>query len=440
MDDASRIVIGIISILILLNLKSFVTMCEVAIGLVNTKKIKKIAKENRNAKMLLNITKDRNRLVISLAVFKALILTIMAVIVAFVLYSPLNDVLYSYSNNGNVSNISAIAIIMLAAIVLLIVFGEQTPKKVALKNGEKIALKFSYVLRFIIIIFTPIYVLCNLIIILMSKIFRLSIDNENKVVTEEEILLMVDAADETGIIEETQKEMLNNIFDFDDLLISDVMTHRTNVVGVDINTPVKDLVSEVFNHGFSRVLVYDKSIDNIVGVIHVKDLLVLINDNDSKQQIAEDYMREIMYIPETNHCLELLKEFIATKTQIAVAVDEYGGTAGIVSMEDLLEAIVGNIQDEYDNDIEDIIKKSNSRYEIMGDADPEEVFEELGVTLSEENSSYDTMSGLIVDLLGYFPTDEKDLKVDYENITFKIVSTEAQRIVKLEAFVKTLQS
>ena len=176
----------------------------------------------------------------------------------------------------------------------------------------------------------------------LSKLFGASRGN----VTEEEILMMVDAGNETGVIEEHEREMINNIFEFDDLAIDGVMTHRTDITAVNSNALVSEVVGIALESGFSRIPVYEESIDRIVGIICVKDLLCLVGDAAADEKDIKTFMREIICLPQTLPCREAFKRLTAKKMHMAVIIDEYGGTAGIVTMEDMLEAIVGNIQDE----------------------------------------------------------------------------------------------
>lgn len=247
--------------------------------------------------------------------------------------------------------------------------------------------------------------------------------------------MMVDAVNETGGIEESQAEMISNIFEFDDLEIGDVMTHRTDVIAVEINSPVKYAVELAINEGFSRIPVFEDNIDNICGVIFAKDLLKLALSENAEKMELKDFLREIKYVPESNSCGELFEYFTSQKNHIAVVVDEYGGTAGIVTMEDILESIVGNIQDEYDDEDEEIQEITPNTFDILGSADPEEVIEILGKRLPDD-ADYDTIGGFVTDLLGYIPDDGQTPKVSWDNIEFSVIKTKDKRIEKLRAVIK----
>ena len=243
-------------------------------------------------------------------------------------------------------------------------------------------------------------------------------------VTQDDIMSMVDAGNEYGSLEDESAQMINNVFEFGDMVASDVMTHRTNIVGVEMESSLDDIVFIALEKGFSRIPVYKESIDAIIGIVIVKDLLCLVgNDNKDKLKIS-DFLREVVYVPESCSCSDAFKFLTNLKSGMGVVVDEYGGTAGIITLEDIIESIMGDIEDEYDEEIELIIPRNGGAYEVNGEADPEEVLELFGYQL-EENHEYDTIAGFVTDLLGYIPEEEGEHpKVRYKDIMFKVKSVE----------------
>jgi len=436
MDDGSRLFFGLLLVILFLSIKGFFTACEKAVIEVNDTKIKRQAETDIKSRNLLNIISQPNKLLTSLSVFKELTTVVVAIIVAVTLYAPLKEKLNFFEISQTATSVIAILIIVLITTLVLVVFGDSIPKKLAMKNTEVFALNVSGTLKWLMIALSPLTKLIAIFTFIFGKLLGFSVNSSPDAVTEEEILMMVDAVNETGIIEESQKNMINNIFEFDDLEVSDVMTHRTDLIAVEKNTEIRELASLAVSEGFSRIPIFENSIDNIIGVVYVKDLLTLIGQNDCTERSTAEFVRDIMYVPQTNHCGELLKEFTSIKVQIAVVVDEYGGTAGIVTMEDLLEAIVGNIQDEYDDEVEDIIKISDTEYEVSGTADPDLVLEEMGLSLPDEHN-YDTIGGFVIDLLGHIPDENECPSVDFENITLTVLSTEEKRIVKLKVTLNT---
>lgn len=238
--------------------------------------------------------------------------------------------------------------------------------------------------------------------------------------TEDDIRSLVDAGAESGEIENSSVELINNVFEFGDLKVSDIMTHRVNIAAVDENASVDDIVYLALEEGFSRIPVFRESIDDVVGIIIVKDLLCLVGKEDPDNYRAKDFIRDVVFLPESCPCDEAFKQLTETKSGIAVAVDEYGGTAGIITAEDLIESVMGNIQDEYDDEELKIKQIGNEKYRIDGDSDPDDVLELFGYSLPEDHE-YDTIAGFVTDLLGYIPEDtEKTPHVDYEDVRFVV--------------------
>ena len=257
-------------------------------------------------------------------------------------------------------------------------------------------------------------------------------------VTEDEVLDLVDALakdEEEGGIEEDSAQMISNVFEFAGLTAGDVMTHRTSIVGVDINTiTLDDLIYLALDMGFSRIPVYEDSVDKIIGIIIVKDLLCLIGKPDLSDFNTRDFVRDVSFIPEACSCSDTFKTLTKMKAGMAVVVDEYGGTAGIVTLEDIIEAVMGNIQDEYDDEKAEITRLDENTYEVLGDADPDDVFALFGVTLPEDHE-YETIAGFVTDKLGYIPegTDIMPPAVEYEGVKLVVTMVEDRNILKIRA-------
>ena len=257
-------------------------------------------------------------------------------------------------------------------------------------------------------------------------------------VTEDEVLDLVDALakdEEEGGIEEDSAQMISNVFEFAGLTAGDVMTHRTSIVGVDINTiTLDDLIYLALDMGFSRIPVYEDSVDKIIGIIIVKDLLCLIGKPDLSDFNTRDFVRDVSFIPEACSCSDTFKTLTKMKAGMAVVVDEYGGTAGIVTLEDIIEAVMGNIQDEYDDEKAEITRIDENTYDVLGDADPDDVFALFGVTLPEDHD-YETIAGFVTDKLGYIPegADIMPPAVEYEGVKLVVTMVEDRNILKIRA-------
>ena len=256
-------------------------------------------------------------------------------------------------------------------------------------------------------------------------------------VTEEDLLSMVDDA-EDDVIDEERKEMIANIVELDDVTAGDIMTHRTQLVSVEDTATTGEAVHLAAANGVSRLPVYHKNIDDIVGILHVKDLLAVWDEDDRSGRSVPDYMRAPMFVPESCPAQELLVQFKLRHTQVAVVVDEYGGTSGLVTMEDVLEEIVGSIQDEFDNEEEEIVPFEGGVYAVGG-ADLEDVFDAMDVEMPEheeggddEVEDIDSVGGLVVDRLGRIPAPGEEVEVEYGGLVFRVVSASDRRIGRVK--------
>ena len=251
--------------------------------------------------------------------------------------------------------------------------------------------------------------------------------------TEEEIKQLVDEDEQVGELEVSQRQMINNIFQFDDINAGDIMTHRTDIEAIEDNTSLSDVASVAIKMGFSRIPVYHEDLDNIVGILYVKDLLKFIGSKISADENLKDYIREPVFVPETIACGKLFAKMTETRIQIAIVVDEYGGTAGLVTMEDVLESIVGNIQDEYDDEEEEIEKIDEKTYTFDGSTDIEDAEKILETKIPE--GDYDTIAGFIINLLGFLPSgkEEEPIEVEFGNIKFTVLKVEDRRIELIKA-------
>ena len=251
--------------------------------------------------------------------------------------------------------------------------------------------------------------------------------------TEEEIKQLVDEDENVGELEVSQRQMINNIFEFDALTAGDRMTPRTDIEAVNSDASLADAAALAIKEGFSRIPVYNDDLDNIAGIIYVKDLLKFIGTKISADENLKDYIRSPLFVPETIACGKLFARMTETRIQLAIVVDEYGGTAGLVTMEDILESIVGNIQDEYDDEEEEIEQIDEYTYTFDGATDIEDVSEILGITIPD--GDYDTVAGFVINLLGFLPTgkEENPISIRFENITFTVLKAEDRRIELVKA-------
>lgn len=420
-SDGSRHIYLILLIIFTL-LKCFYAACEYADIEVSDSKIKSAAEKDKKYLGLAKLIEKPSRLILTFSTARTVFTILIAV---------LSVIFVSHNTDGLKSLLLAAATVACVAVSITAVT-EILPKKLVSKNIESFALNTVLPVRVLMVVMSPFSAVSYAIAAVFCFIFRVPLKSGKDVVTEEEILMMVDAGNETGVIEESQREMINNIFEFGDSVVSEVMTHRKDICAADVESKIGDIVYLAINEGYSRIPVYEETVDSIIGIINVKDLLCLVGCEHSEDFTVRQFMRKVMYIPETCKCADAFENMTKTKSQLAVVVDEYGGTAGIVSMEDLLEEIVGNIQDEYDDEKAEIVKISEGVYTISGDTSPGDAEEALGIELPEEHN-YDTMSAFVVDLLGRIPDEDEAPSVKYGDYEFTVLLTEDNWISKIKA-------
>lgn len=433
--DPGSIIIKIVTLFALIFVNAFFSMSEMAIVTLNDNKIDKMAEQgNKKAKQIKKLTENTSSFLSTIQIGVTLAGFLTSATAAQSFAEMLSNAIEKTSvvdiiPVGIISGFSTVVITLIMSYFSL-VLGELVPKKIAMNKPEKMAFMAAPILVFVAKVTKP---LVKFLAFSTNSVLRLiGIDPhaDEEVVTEEEIRMMVDVGGEKGVIEDTQIEMINNIFEFDDIDVADIMTHRTDMVCVDEDEPLAEAVKLSIENGFSRIPVYKEDPDNIIGIVYIKDFLKYVGTNLPKTKTVKDMMRPAYYVPETKRCGELFTEMTEKRVQMAVVVDEYGGTAGIVTLEDLLESIVGNIQDEYDHEDEEISIINDTTFEVEGITDIEEVEEHTGKTFPD--GDYDTIGGYIISVLGFLPEDGQMNEVQFQNVKFTVLNVEDRRIGKVK--------
>lgn len=329
-------------------------------------------------------------------------------------------------------NITAVFGGFAAAAVFGPVIAFQLPKRLARKNPEKTLALLLKPIYCVIWIFTP---FCRLVIFitdLLLRVFGIDPKKADDSVTEEEIRQMVEEGEETGVIPETEKVMINNIFEFNDTAVSRIMTHRTDVVAVRYDSSYEDILKIASEEGYSRIPVYEENLDNIKGILHIKSLLSLKKDETNEFDIDE-FMIKPYFVPQAKLANELFFDMQKNKSHMAVVVDEYGGTAGIVTMEDLIESVLGSIQDEYDDEESGVEVIDENTFYADGTEPMNTVCEFADIELSdenEENFATDTLGGFLIKLMDKMPVPGE--RVMFESAVFEIVDADDKKINKVK--------
>ena len=326
---------------------------------------------------------------------------------------------------GTIMGISTVVITLIMSYFSL-VFGELVPKRIAMQKAETLSFAFIGVLRVVAVVTKPFVKLLSVSTNLVVRLFGVDPHADEENVTEEEIRMMVDVGEEKGVIEGVQKDMINNIFEFDDITAEDIMTPRTDVEALEADEAIEEALRIGVDEGYSRVPVYEEDIDHVIGVLYIKDLLPYVGQKLPQDVSLRHLVRDTYFVPGTKRCGELFSEMTEKHIQMAMVVDEYGGLAGIVTMEDLLESIVGNIQDEFDHEEDEVTALGDHIFDVDGAIDMEELGELLDVKLPD--GDYDTLAGFIMDELGRIPGEDEQPVVVYENVTFTVLKMDDRRI------------
>lgn len=441
MEPDGGLWIYIILLLFLILTNAFFAMSEIAVISLNDSKLKKMANNgDKKAKMLVKLTEEPSKFLATIQVG----VTISGFLASAVAADTFTEhIVYFFRDyNVNPATVKAVSLVVITLLLsyFTLVLGELVPKRLAMQNFEKISFRVSRVLSILYKIEKPIVALLSASTNGILRLLGIDPNQKSEEVTEEEIRMMIDVGNESGTIEQSEKDMLHNIFDFDDRIVDEIMTHRTEITAIDIDTPLNEIIDIALEEGYSRIPVYDDDLDNIVGILYIKDLLKLVLEQSTENFRVTDYMRSALYIPETNRCKDLFKEFQKTKIQMAVIVDEYGGTSGIVTMEDLIESIVGNIQDEYDDEEEEITLISDNLYKIDGMFALDKIERLFNIKFSEdEDYDYDTLSGYITGFLGRIPSKDEHPVVTVDNVDFKVLNVEEHRITAVQALIKPVE-
>ena len=423
----------IILLIVLILVNAYFAAAEIAFISLNDAKIDLMSKDgNKKAKKIKKMLENPSSFLATIQIGITLAGFLSSAFAAETFASELSPVLYDLVPALSIETWHNIAIVLITIILsyFTLVFGELVPKRLAMKYYEKIAFGTIGVIRLIAIVTAPFVKFLTFSTNIVSKIFGVSA-NEEESVTEEEIRMMVDVGEEKGTIDKEASEMINNVFEFNDKVVSEIMIPRNDVYAIDMNLSVSkviDMISEDPEFRYSRIPVYDENIDEIKGIVYIKD--ILLSDKNKSIKI-KNFVKEAYYVPETMSINKLFEGLRKNRKQIAVVVDEYGGTAGIVTMEDVLEEIVGEIYDEYD-----LVEKSyeqidENTYMLSGGMSISDVEKVLNIDIPD--GDYDTISGYLIEELGRIPNEKEKPVIETEKAIYKVEKVEDRRIIKIKA-------
>ena len=416
--------LNVLILVILILLSGFFSAAEAALSAYRSNYLEKLDEEKhpKTYAVLKRWLKDPNSMLTGIVIGNNVV-NILASSIATV-------VIVDYFGNKG----SSVALATAIMTILILIFGEITPKLMARNNSSKIAESVSVIIYVMSIILTPIVACLIFISRLVGRILGVNMTSPQLMITEEDIISFVNVGNAEGIIEEDEKEMIHSIVTLGETNAKEVMTPRTSMLAFEGTKTINEVWDEILENGFSRIPVYNETIDDIIGILYVKDLMEHIKNGDLNSPISE-FVRTPYYIPETKSIIEILKEFRTLKVHIAMVLDEYGGVVGLVTIEDLIEEIVGEIRDEYDDEEDSFYKKiADNEYEVDAMTDIETINKdlELELPISED---YESLGGLIVTTLGRICNVGDEIEIN--NIQLKVLEVDKMRVSKV--FIKIME-
>lgn len=421
----------ILVLVLLIALNAFFAASEFALVELNDLKVKRNAKNgDRKAKLLYQLISEESRFLSTIQIGITLAGFLASAFAADNFSDHFAKFLYSQGVPLSIEILDVISVVLITAILsfFTLVFGELVPKKIALQKPEMIAGIVVYPLTVIFYIFYPLVNVLSFSTNIMIKLLGMDPHAVRDEATEEEIRMMIEIGDEQGTIQKSEREMIYNIFEFNDKYISDIFTHRTNIVAIPVDATLEETMEIVNTSRFTRYPIYEGDIDNIIGILHVKDLIQCIGKNIEDFQIRQ-FIRKPTFVFEALKVDVLFQAMQTNNIHIAIVVDEYGGTAGLVTIEDVIEEIVGEIHSEIHEEETEIKKLSPNQYIIKGITHLYKIEEALDVPLPSEE--YDTLNGFLLEQLGHFPTKNQKAMIEFNNLRFQIMEMNHNRIEKV---------
>lgn len=412
--DASPI-IQLVIILILLALSAFFSSAETALTTVNKHKLRTLVDEgNKRAAKVIKVTENSGKLLSTILIGNNIV-NISASSLATTLCTRVLGNKYIGIATGVLT-------------LFVLIFGEITPKTLATRYSIKLSLIFVYPISVLMVIFTPIIWLLNILTGIIFKILRVNPNENANAMTESELRTIVDVSQEEGVIEQEERFMISNVVDFGDALSKDIMIPRTDVICADVNSTYEELVELFMEETYSRIPIYEESKDHIIGLLYLKDLFFYTQKNDMRYFDLRSILRKPLFVYEYQKTSQIFADMKTSSVTMAIVLDEYGITSGIITMEDLIEEIVGEIRDEYDENENDVIRKlADDTYDIDASIKLDDLNDALHTDLHSED--YDSLAGFVIEVMDKLPSEGEE--TDYENLHFKVAQVNRNRIERI---------
>ncbi|WP_106776895.1 HlyC/CorC family transporter [Peptostreptococcus russellii] len=420
--DSGGLWIQVVILFILLSISAFFSAAETALTSISKVRVRHLKEEGvKGASVLEKLISEPKKLLSTVLVVNN--------IVNIAATSISTSVMVGLFGSQGVAWATAIMT------VLILVFGEVTPKTLASNNKEGVSLAVAKILNLSIVIFAPLVFLINLMTTLIFKILRIEDDDPKSLVTEEELKAMVNFSHEEGVLEQEEKAIIDNVFEFGDMKAENAMIQRIDMVTVSADANYDEVLNLFKEEKMSRFPVYRGNIDDIVGILNIKDIIFLTDEEEETFKV-EDYMRDVFFTYEFKKISQLLEEMKLAKTQIAIVLDEYGGTSGLLTIEDLVEVLVGDIEDEYDEHEDEIVKISNNEYIVDGSTKISDVNEYLHKDI--ESGEFDSIGGYIIGYLNRLPIEGEEIELN-NFIRVKVLSLDKNRIAAIRMMIDDVE-
>lgn len=430
MEDPESIVPQLVLILVLVLLNAFFAAAEIALVSVRRTRIKQLVEEgNRRARTVQLLIENPTRFMATVQIGVTLVGFLASAVGAVSLAAPLADLLRATGIDliaGNALGISVLVVTVIVGFVTLVA-GEIGPKSLALQHAERIALAVGGIINFIAVLTLPAVKVVTWTSDLLVRPFGGHVRFSAPIVTEEELKMLVAAGEEEGVLEEDEKEMIHSIFEFTDTVARQVMVPRIDMKCIEVTSSLNELLEVIMRYGHSRIPVYEDNVDNILGIVHAKDLLPVLKEELHDFDIRA-VMRPAYFIPESKKIDELMAEFKRSKIQMAIVRDEYGGTAGLVTLEDLLEEIVGDIMDEYDIEERMIEMIDEDHAIVSARMDVDDLNDHMGLEIPE-SEEYETIGGFVFGLFGRQPAEGES--IEHDGVKFTVWNIDGGRLNKI---------
>jgi len=426
----------IIVLIALIALNAFFAASEMALVSLNDTKIRILAENgNKKAKLIFQVLSEPSRFLATIQVGITLAGFLASAFASDSFSDEIVSLFIALGLNVDPALLKSVSMVLITLVLsyFTLVFGELVPKRLAMKKAELVSQIAIRPIHSLSIVAYPFVKFLTLSTNFFLKLIGIDPNQPDEEATEEEIRMMVEVGGERGTIEESEKEMINNIFEFNNKTVAEIMTHRTNIAALPVDADLDTTMNLINEEKYSRIPVYEGNIDNIVGILQIKDLIEYLSVNGNNSTFDFDLRRLIRQpyiVPASKRTDELFRELQRNKIHMAIVIDEYGGTAGLVTIEDLVEEIVGNIFDEYDEEIKEIDKLDENTYIIDGSTSLETVNDYLNANLPVEE--YETLSGFLIGQLGRIPRKDDKPTVEFNGLLFKVEAVEDRKISKIK--------